>query len=98
MLGLGPSWIAYHCDQAVMGIPGVDGSRTETNHVMETWGCLGIEAARAKIIQQIDHTMASHGMAIDTRHMMLLADCMTYKVRVAGTLLISCRRCWTDSG
>ena len=63
-----------------MGVPGVDGLQTETNHVMETWACLGIEAARAKIIQQIDHTMASHGMAIDARHMMLLADCMTYKV------------------
>ncbi len=63
-----------------MGIPGVDGLRTQTNHVMETAAVLGIEAARAKIIQQIDETMSSHGMAIDTRHMMLLADCMSYKV------------------
>lgn len=64
-----------------MGIPGVDGNRTQTNHVMETWHVLGIEAARAKIIGQIDETMASHGMAIDSRHTMLLADCMTYKAR-----------------
>ena len=59
---------------------GVEGTRTQTNHVMETWEVLGIEAARAKIIEQIDTTMASHGMAIDPRHTMLLADCMTYKV------------------
>ena len=25
--------------------------------------------------------MSSHGMTIDARHTMLLADCMTYKVR-----------------
>ena len=67
--------------QAVMGVAGVDGEKTQTNHVMETWTVLGIEAARAKIIQQIDETMASHGMAIDARHTMLLADCMTYKAR-----------------
>lgn len=64
-----------------MGVPGVDGGKTQTNHVMETWAVLGIEAARAKIIQQIDETMASHGMAIDARHTMLLADCMSYKAR-----------------
>ena len=42
-----------HVQQAVMGIPGVDGRRTQTNHVMETAVVLGIEAARAKIIQQV---------------------------------------------
>ena len=63
-----------------MGLAGVDGTRTITNHVMETWTALGIEAARSKIIEQIDQTMSSHGMTIDTRHNMLLADCMTYKV------------------
>ena len=61
--------------------PGVEGTHTQTNHVMETWEVLGIEAARAKIIEQIDTTMSSHGMSIDPRHTMLLADCMTYKVR-----------------
>jgi hypothetical protein len=32
-------------------------------------------------VDQIKATMSGHGMSIDTRHMMLLADCMTYKVR-----------------
>ena len=40
---------------------------------------LGIEAARRKIIDEIQTTMSSHGMTIDARHTMLLADCMTYK-------------------
>ncbi len=42
---------------------------------------LGIEAARAVIMQEIQHTMSSHGMTIDARHTMLLADCMTSKAR-----------------
>ena len=29
---------------------------------------------------EINYTMGSHGMSIDDRHTMLLADCMTYKV------------------
>jgi hypothetical protein len=62
--------------QAVMGIPGVDGLSTTTNHIMEVVGCLGIEAARATIVNEIKHTMGSHGMSVDARHIMLLADCM----------------------
>lgn len=65
---------------AVMGTLGVDGCRTTTNHVMETERVLGIEAARTKIMTEIQSTMSSHGMTIDARHTMLLADCMTYKV------------------
>jgi DNA-directed RNA polymerase III subunit RPC1 len=37
---------------------------------------------RATIIDQIQYTMSEHGMQIDTRHTMLLADLMTCKVRV----------------
>ena len=45
---------------------------------------LGIEAARNAIYREIDYTMASHGMSIDPRHVMLLADVMTYKGEVLG--------------
>ncbi|ORY33097.1 putative DNA-directed RNA polymerase III largest subunit [Naematelia encephala] len=68
----------------VMGIDGVDGFRTATNHVMETAKVLGIEAARLKIYDQIQETMKSHGMSIDPRHVMLLGDVMTYKGEVLG--------------
>lgn len=66
---------------AVMGTLGVVGSRTTTNHIMEAEKVLGIEAARRQIIDEIQTTMSSHGMTIDARHTMLLADCMTYKAR-----------------
>ncbi|KAL2614065.1 hypothetical protein R1flu_025757 [Riccia fluitans] len=69
---------------AVMGIDGVDGRRTKSNHVIEAEHTLGIEAARKCIIDEIQYTMASHGMSIDIRHMMLLADVMTYKGEVLG--------------
>ena len=65
---------------AVMGTLGVVGSHTTTNHIMEVEKVLGIEASRRKIIDEIQTTMSSHGMTIDARHTMLLADCMTYKV------------------
>ena len=64
-----------------MATAGVYGSKTTTNHVMECEKTLGIEAARQSIMGEIKYTMGSHGMSIDERHTMLLADCMTYKVR-----------------
>lgn len=45
---------------------------------------LGIEAARTTIINEIQYTMVNHGMSIDRRHVMLLSDLMTYKVRGRG--------------
>ncbi|XP_073009025.1 DNA-directed RNA polymerase III subunit 1 isoform X1 [Typha latifolia] len=69
---------------AVMGTPGIDGSKTRSNHVIEVQQTLGIEAARQCIINEIQYTMRNHGMSIDTRHMMLLADLMTYKGEVLG--------------
>lgn len=69
---------------AVMGIEGVDGRNTKSNHIMEVQQTLGIEAARVSIIDEINYTMSSHGMTIDLRHMMLLADLMTYKGEVLG--------------
>jgi len=51
---------------------------------METAEVLGIEAARQTIYNEIQHTMRSHGMSIDPRHVMLLGDVMTYKGEVLG--------------
>ncbi|KAG8082497.1 hypothetical protein GUJ93_ZPchr0014g47527 [Zizania palustris] len=69
---------------AVMGTPGVDAMKTKSNHIMEVNRTLGIEAARKSIIDEIQYTMKSHGMNIDLRHMMLLADLMTYKGEILG--------------
>lgn len=66
--------------QQVMAMDGIVGTTTCSNHLMEVEKVLGIEAARQSIIDQIQYTMSKHGMTIDQRHVMLLADEMTFKV------------------
>ncbi|KAG6487427.1 hypothetical protein ZIOFF_056013 [Zingiber officinale] len=73
----------------VMGTLGIDGRKTTSNHVMEVVRTLGIEASRTSIINEIKFTMNSHGMSIDLRHMMLLADLMTYKMKESVLMLAS---------
>ena len=68
----------------MLGTLGVKGKTTTTNHIAEIERYLGIEAARSCIMSEIKYTMGSHGMSIDDRHTMLLADCMTYKVPEGG--------------
>ncbi|KAL6203139.1 hypothetical protein ACLB2K_026842 [Fragaria x ananassa] len=69
---------------AVMSTKGVDGCKTTSNDIIEVQQTLGIEAARTCIIEEIKYTMKSHGMNIDDRHMMLLADVMTFRGLVLG--------------
>ncbi|GMM28313.1 DNA-directed RNA polymerase III core subunit [Martiniozyma asiatica (nom. inval.)] len=68
----------------VMATDGIIATKTRTNHVLEIFSVLGIEAARASIINEIDYTMGSHGMAVDHRHIQLLGDVMTFKGEVLG--------------
>jgi DNA-directed RNA polymerase III subunit RPC1 len=65
----------------ILGVPGLNGLETRSNHTLETATVLGIEAARLVIVDEINTLMASHGMTIDRRHLMLMADLMTFKVR-----------------
>lgn len=60
---------------------GVIGEKTTSNHITEVEKVLGIEAARACIIREIDYTMTSHALGVDPRHLMLLGDVMCFKVR-----------------
>lgn len=73
-----------------MGTDGVDGCNTRSNDILEVHKTLGIEAARRTIIDEIQYTMSSHGMTIDIRHMMLLADLMTFKVITLSSYCKSC--------
>jgi len=79
--------------QAVMGTEGVNATATTTNHVMEAERTLGIEAARNRIIHEINATMQAHGMSIDVRHRCVqhafplhsgAADLLTMKQHAAG--------------
>ncbi|XP_073684076.1 DNA-directed RNA polymerase III subunit RPC1-like [Garra rufa] len=70
--------------RAVMATHGVNGNRTTSNNTYEVEKTLGIEAARSTIINEIQYTMINHGMSIDRRHVMLLADLMSYKGEILG--------------
>jgi len=68
----------------VMGSPGIDGRFTTTNHIIEVEQTLGVEAARTSISSEISYIMNAYGIGIDTRHMLLLSDIMTFKGEVLG--------------
>ncbi len=65
-----------------MNTDGVDAYTTSTNSIIETLHVLGIEAARTKIIKEMQEV--TKDLSIDPRHMALLADVMTYKGEVLG--------------
>jgi len=70
--------------QNVLATPGVDGTRTTTNHVMEMEDVLGIEAARELVQREVAYIFGRYGLAIDKRHLMLLADVMSYRGSILG--------------
>ncbi|KXJ16487.1 DNA-directed RNA polymerase III subunit RPC1 [Exaiptasia diaphana] len=67
----------YHPE---MGQEGVKGTACSSNNTIEVERVLGIEAARQTIMNEIIYTMKNHGMSIDVRHVMLLAELMAFKV------------------
>lgn len=70
--------------RGVMGTLGVRGRECRSNHVDEMLRVLGIEAARRTIISEIHSTMQGHGLSIDSRHVNLLADIMSYRGEILG--------------
>jgi len=70
--------------QEVMGAPGIDAIHTTTNHILEVEHVLGVEAARSQISAEIENIMKAYGIGIDCRHLLLLADVMTFKGEVLG--------------
>jgi DNA-directed RNA polymerase III subunit RPC1 len=68
----------------VVNTPGVVAAKSRSNHIMEVEKVLGIEAARSSIMKEIVEIMKHHGIAIDSRHVQLLGDCMTYRGEVIG--------------
>ncbi|MEM4601362.1 MAG: DNA-directed RNA polymerase subunit A'' [Desulfurococcaceae archaeon] len=75
----------------VMNIPGVDWRRIYTNDIHEIENVLGVEAARMSIIKEIKNILDDQGLDVDVRHIMLLADMMTWTghVRQIGRMGIA---------
>jgi len=66
----------------VLRVRGVDYRRTITNNIHEIAEVLGIEAARNAIMNEIMKVLQESGLDVDVRHVMLVADMMTFTGRV----------------
>ena len=62
----------------IMTWPGVDHTRTICNHAIEVQKVLGIEAARAVLLDEFRQVLSFNGAYVDYRHLALLCDTMTH--------------------
>jgi DNA-directed RNA polymerase subunit A" len=70
--------------KAVFKLPEVDGARTTTNDIKEISKVLGIEAGRYAIVQELKKVLDDNDIAVDVRHIMLLADLMCFDGEIRG--------------
>ncbi len=82
-------WVIYTQGsnlKEVLQIDEVDATRTYTNDIIEISEVLGIEAARNAIFLESQRTLQEQGLEVDIRHLMLVADTMTFSgaVRAVG--------------
>jgi DNA-directed RNA polymerase II subunit RPB1 len=56
----------------------IDFQKTSSNDINEIYHCLGVEAARTKLIGEITDLIEYDGSYINSRHIELLADTMTF--------------------
>ena len=74
--------------EEALRIKGVDHTKTISNNIHEVARVLGIEAARNVIINEMKKVLEESGLDVDIRHLMLVADLMTWTgyVRQIGRL------------
>jgi DNA-directed RNA polymerase subunit A" len=63
----------------ILTLKEVDERRTYSNDIHEVNKVLGIEAARNVIIKEASETLRQQGLDVDIRHIMLVADIMTFR-------------------
>ncbi len=73
--------------KAVLRKKECDPTRTDTNDIAEIAKVLGVEASRRKIIEELYGTLVTqNGILVDIRHIILLADLITFSGEVKGTV------------
>lgn len=71
--------------KAILKFEEVDETRTLTNDIKEISRVLGIEAARQAIVNELHDTLfIKNNILVDLRHLLLLADLMTFDGEVRG--------------
>lgn len=61
----------------VLTVPGVDTTRTYSNHFIQIFEVLGIEATRSGLMRELTQVLAFDGSYVNHRHLALLVDVMT---------------------
>ena len=62
----------------LLGHPDVESSTCRSNHLWETYQCLGIEATRQFLFEELQQVVSSDGTFLHPSHLLLLVDFMTY--------------------
>ncbi|MEM0200821.1 MAG: hypothetical protein QXD23_00230 [Candidatus Micrarchaeaceae archaeon] len=68
----------------IIEVDGVDKTRLYTNDVFAMYNLFGIEAARNTLVNELRKTLKEQKIGVDTRHLMLIADAMTYSGFIKG--------------
>lgn len=61
----------------VLAVPGVDTTRTYSNHFIQVFEVFGIEATRSALMRELTQVLAFDGSYVNHRHLALLVDVMT---------------------
>lgn len=72
--------------KAVLRMEEIDIKNTTTNDIAEIAKVLGIEAARYCIANELHNTLKENNIAVDIRHIMLIADLISFSGEIAGTV------------
>jgi len=70
----------------VLKLEGVDTYKTITNDIFEIYKAFGIEATREAIVKELKYTFDTNGIAINIRHLYILADLMTSSGVIQGVV------------
>ena len=70
--------------EGIIGVEGIDQSRLYTNDVFAMYRLFGVEAARNTIVNELKNTLDEQKIDVDERHIMLVADAMTYSGSIKG--------------
>uniref|UniRef100_A0A7S0DEE9 DNA-directed RNA polymerase n=1 Tax=Amorphochlora amoebiformis TaxID=1561963 RepID=A0A7S0DEE9_9EUKA len=63
----------------VLAVEEVDQIRTVSNHIIETFNTLGIEAARKALLTELRGVIEFDGSYVNYRHLSMLVDVMTFR-------------------
>lgn len=64
----------------VMSQEGVDYTKTVSNHLIEVFNILGIEAVRTALLKELRGVIEFDGSYVNYRHLAILCDTMTYRL------------------